>query len=156
MTNLSAPMPHPSRSRRRPLGIWIVGICNLLYATLASTEPLAVLLHPGEVWSPASRVIAPIFILVAAAICAATVGVWFGSGRARAALLLLLSLFTATYVWNSIAIVLDWAQLHNDLSVITAQAWWNVTVGIRAVLWFGANWWYLFGSRTREFFPSRR
>lgn len=155
MTNAPSNTASPSSGSERPLGVWVMVIGNILFAVLASGAPLGVILYPYEAWGIASRILAPIFILVAAGVCVSSIGVWLGSTRARAALLSLLALLTAVFVWNNIALLLDWSQMHNSLSVVTTQAWWNATIGIRALLWFAVNYWYFLGPRVRDFFALK-
>jgi hypothetical protein len=141
----------------RPIGIWVIVVCDTLYAMLLAINPLQVLLYPQlEDWSLLSRTAAPIIVLLAACTCISSGGAWLGIRVARTLLLVSLTVLMASVVWDNIVLLSDRQHLIDDLATMTLRGRWNLTVGIRASLWLGINYWYLLGARSRDFFVVKK
>jgi hypothetical protein len=143
---------------RRPLGIWVLTICDALYAFMMMAPSMQVLTekYEGVDWPLRARIIASVVVVICISICISSFGAWRGSTRARTALLALLTVFAFALVWESFAILMTFRRLGHGLNDMATWAWWDASIGIRGAIGLAVNFWYFLGSRPRNFYASRR
>jgi hypothetical protein len=145
-------------SPRRPIGVWVLTICDALYAFVMMAPSMQVLTekYEGVDWPLRARIIAPLVVALSISICISSFGAWRGSAWARTALLALLTVFAVALAWESLAILATFRRLGHGLNDITAWAWWDASIGVRAAIGLAVNYWYFLGPRPRNFYASNR
>jgi hypothetical protein len=134
------------QTNKRPVGVWLLTICNALFAGVFPIITAAVLmLGLTPVTLPGGILSGLLFGLLGAAVIAAAIGSWQGSDRARKALI---GLVTAYYLLTSL----------NNLAVLlmgyappALQAQVGATI-FRAIFWTAITIWYFSRPRVRDWF----
>ncbi len=139
--------------RCRPLGVWLLTICNAGYATLLLADSVYIrFLEDAHYFASAPRWVELVLICV----CLAAVGTWFGSRYARTVFLVgLVALACLMIVENALTIQFALAQRHDDDKPWSLRTWWALSMGLRWLSWLALNCWYFLGPRTRDFFSAK-
>jgi hypothetical protein len=144
---------------RRPWGIWLISIAHTLYALNGVFQVAPSFRDPvPHGWSPTATVWAPYVVALFLTMLAATWAVWAGYRHARAALLITLATAICLNIPDVLFAVpyLIEGATKDPEQWSSVSFWWALTFGFWLVLWAAIEAWYLFSSRTRQFFEVTR
>jgi hypothetical protein len=134
---------------RRPMGLWVLAVCNWTIAVELAWGPiwvLSVLYGPvpaDVVLGPHAELQAWMMLAALAGICVFTIGALIGAASARVALLLLVAVITLLGMWDSYQFSVWYRSEGYTLNELTWFGFWNGSIGVRFLVWFGANLWIL-------------
>lgn len=142
----------------RPWGIWLVAVGHTLYALKSILDVAPALRDPvPHGWSPTATTWAPFVVVLFLTMLAAAWAVWAGYRHARAALLISLVIVICLNIPDvlfAVPYLIEGANKDPE-QWRSVSLWWGLTFGFWLVLWAVIEAWYLFGSRTRDFFGVR-
>lgn len=147
----------PSDRSDRPYGVWFFTIGNAVLAAFLFLLNTPVLLNPSaDRWPSAVKFTGPLNAILMLAICVAAYGAWAGNRQARTALLALLTVLSGLFVSENAQFVYFLnTEFHPDKNWTWMDSWWELSSGVRWILWLTINYWYFLGSQARDFYSSR-
>jgi hypothetical protein len=140
----------------RPLGIWLLMICNTLVSLFVMAPSAMIVVARGDdiPWTPSDRILALFVVVLCVLTVIASVGTWSRSVMFRNLLLALLVVLAVGMIWNSYATFVELSQLGYRANEFGLRAWWDLSLGVCGAFLLCLNWWYLLRSRSRDFFVA--
>lgn len=143
----------------RPIGLWILAICNSVIAVVGIVRVSPGLRDPlPHAWSLTAAHWAPYVI---ALLLSLMIAAWLALAGSRYARMVLLGLLTLLVGLNlqedvhGVPFLIDLAKRNWELWW-RPGFWWDLSLGLRWILWLGLNYWYLLGPRTRVLYATAR
>ena len=149
---LEQPMESQPLVSKRPTGVWILTLCDGLFAGIIPIVGIVIVFFNSEMRHILGVSVGTTLfsIFLGLAVCYAAYRAWARDDRFRKLLLVLITLHFGFIIFNNMQVALldIAAQLEPSLRM---KLYTNIG---RAVIWLVINYWYFLGSRPRAFYES--
>lgn len=130
----------------RPLGLWVIAVGNTVIVALGISAVSPGLQDPlPHAWSLSAAAWAPYILGLLVSILIAAWATFVSSKRFRTVLLALLTILVVLFLKDDlygVPFLIKLAEKDHQLWR-TLSFWWDLSPGVRYLLWLGFNYWYL-------------